>query len=141
MPRIAIILALLFSSPALAASCGERVMAYTAYEDYDDQLQVEHKVSVFPVPEFSPDSAFGGLLVKKKEDPKLKVTLEVLKNGAVAREKSWDFSDEELKEGFRATEEMNASEFLGFRPGSFRLRLTLNGKTVCEDTFAIQSGD
>lgn len=143
MPRIAIALILsLVSSATAFAGCGERVQAYTSYEDYNDQMERVDGVSIFPLMEYSPHSAFEGLVISDQESPKTKVEIEVRKGKNKKARESFSFKKFALKDGFRATVDFDPAEFFGDEDGSYVLRLVLNGKTLCEEgPHEIQSGD
>ncbi len=138
MSRITIIasLSILLLAPAgaYAESCGDRVKAFDTYEDYDDQMNKEEGVSIYSVMDFSPHSSFQGLLISTKENAKTKVEIEVLKDGSSVRKKSWDFSPWKLRSGYLATKDMEAFDFMGNDEAKFVIRLTLNGKSICEDS-------
>jgi hypothetical protein len=138
MSRITVIasLSILFfaSSGAYAESCGDRVKAFDTYEDYDDKMNKEEGVSIYSVMDFSPHSSFQGLLVQAKENAKTKVEIEVLKDGGSLRKKSWEFSPWKLRSGYLATKDIEAYDFMGNEEAQFILRLTLNGKVLCEDS-------
>ncbi len=136
MSRTSIIfvsLLMILPSFAMAETCGSRVKAFDTYEDYDDQMNKEEGVSIYSVMEFSPHSSFEGLLISNKENPKTKVEIVVQKSGRTLRKKSWDFSPWKLREGYFATKDMGAYDFMGNDEAEFVLRLTLDGKVLCED--------
>jgi hypothetical protein len=145
MPRTSIIYLLaIFLAPLAvqAESCGDRVKAFDTYEDYDDNMKKEEGVSIFSIMDFSPHSSFEGLVISSKENPKTKVEIEVRKNGTNLRTKSWDFQAWKIRSGYLATQNMSAFDYMGFEEAEFVLRLTLNGKTLCEDApKEIQVGD
>lgn len=144
MPRIAIalILGLVSSASPAFADCGDRVQAFSSYEDYNDQMERVDGVSIFPLMEYSPHSAFDGLVISEQENPKTKVEIEVRKGKNKKARESFSFKKFALKDGLRATTDLDPAEFFGDEEGSFTLRLVLNGKTLCEDgPREIQAGD
>lgn len=142
MPRIAVTLLLSLLSTSAFADCGERVQAFTSYEDYNDQMQRVDGVSIFPLIEYSPHSSFDGLVISSNENPKTKIEIEVRKGKNKKARESFAFKKFALKDGFRATTDLDPAEFFGDEDGSFVLRLVLNGKTLCEDgPREIQAGD
>lgn len=142
MPRIAIALILSLVSSSAFADCGERVQAFTSYEDYNDQMERVDGVSIFPLMEYSPHSAFEGLVISDKENPKTKVEIEVRKGKNKKARESFSFKKFALKDGYRATVDLEPAEFFGDEDGAYVLRLVLNGKTLCEEgPHEIQAGD
>jgi hypothetical protein len=138
MPRTAIItaLALLFSTTAFAGECGSRIKAFSTYEDYDDQMNKEIGVSIFAVTEYSPASSFEGLLIGRKEDKNSKVEVEVRKSakGAAERKNDFSFQKWEIDKPYLVAGGLVPEDHIGFEEGFFVLRLTLNGKVLCEDS-------
>ncbi len=133
MPRIAIIF--LLSLNAMAAEpCQTRVMAVDPYVDYDDTLQHKEVVAhPFPIEDFSPDGSFESILVKGNEKPDTRLELEVKENGKAPRKQSWELEKWDLGSGYYVAKDLTPAEFLKFQPATFVLRLTLNGKILCED--------
>lgn len=143
MPRNSLIavaaLLLAFSNLALAKpeNCGKRVQAYNEYEELAAGKIVE-KVSIFDISEWAPDSAFEGLAVSAAEDPATKVEIEMFKGKSkrAAAKKAWAPKAWSDRQDFRRVESFSrGKEFFGskFEKGSFVVRLTLNGKVLCED--------
>lgn len=133
MPRIAIILLAAFlSTDALAGSCGARISAFNTYEDYDDKMNKEEGVTLFEPVEFSPHSAFEGLVVDKSEKPGTKLEIEV-KKAKSKKTKSFSLVPWKIKAEYLVADGLDAPAFIGFEPGTYVLRLTLNGRTLCED--------
>jgi hypothetical protein len=131
---------LLISLPAMAkpAACGKRVQAFNEYEELGTDKKIVEKVSIFPVGEWSPDSAFEGLLVSAEEDPATKVEFETFKGKQKKRVMKRALAAHEWKErkDFRVVEDFKRGKdiFGGkYEAGSFVVRLTLNGKVLCED--------
>jgi hypothetical protein len=145
MPRTSIIYLLAILLAPLAAqaeSCADRVKAFDTYEDYDDNMKKEEGVSIFSIMDFSPHSSFEGLVISSKENPKTKVEIDVRKDGTKLRTKSWEFQPWKIRSGYLATQNMGAFDYMGFEEAEFVLRLTLNGKILCEDApKEIQVGD
>lgn len=145
MPRIAIALLLCFIASPAFADCKNRLQAFTTYEDYNDNMERVDGVSVFPLMEYSPHSAFEGLVISGEENPKTKVEVEVRKtiNGETLRRESFSFKKRAIfKDGLQATTDFDPATFLGDGNGFFVLRLILNGKVLCvEGPHEIQSGD
>lgn len=137
MSRIAIILlAALLAPNAFAGACGKRITAFSTYEDYDDQMNKDMGVSLFPVTEYSPSSSFEGLVISKKEDKDTKLEVEVRKSarGSAVREKTFRFDKWEIDKPYLVAHGFVPEDVLTFEEGYFVLRLTLNGKVLCEDS-------
>lgn len=145
MPRItlvAIFAVWIISTPAMAKTeaCGKRVQAFNEYEELVEGKLVT-KVSIFDLGEWSPDSGFEGLLVKASEDPKTKLEISATKGKKAksTKKKDWatgaqswkDNKDYRLVENFHKGKDVFGEKY---EDGTFVVRLTLNGKVLCEDS-------
>jgi hypothetical protein len=134
---IAIFLALLASIPATAApSCGDRLIAYTVYEEFENG-KIQQKHSFFPVGDWSDASAFDGLLLSGPTTASLDV---VLRQQAKRTVKRYSFSAWELDPAYSQAEGFAPKNFFKDADSgdSFTFRLKEDGKTACEDTYEIQ---
>ena len=148
MSRIAVIVALLLTLPVPAANsakeslCGKRVQAFNEYEELKDGKIIE-KVSVFDLPEWSPDSGFQGLVVKSGEKADTKIELEVLRQGEKQTVKAESkLGNWTARKDFLAPEKLDAKSVFGSKyvAGTYVVRLKLAGKTLCEETRKMAPG-
>ncbi|RYZ93727.1 MAG: hypothetical protein EOP11_27370, partial [Proteobacteria bacterium] len=107
MSRIAVVALFLtlfiLGKAALAAPlCDDRILGFNTYEDYDDKMQPDFGVTVFEVEEYSPNSAFEGLLVKaaNESEMKLEIGLSKKKSGAAAVTKAFSLEKSDHKKGY-----------------------------------------
>ncbi|MGE3262832.1 MAG: hypothetical protein AB7K68_13710 [Bacteriovoracia bacterium] len=145
MPRItlvAVLALLILSVPAMAKTetCGKRVQAFNEYEELVEGKLVT-KVSIFDMGEWSPDAGFEGLLVKAGEDPKVKLEISATKGKKAqsTKKKDWATAAQSWKDNknYRLVENFDKGrDVFGekYEDGTFVVRLTLNGKVLCEDS-------
>ncbi|MGZ3695626.1 MAG: hypothetical protein ACXWQO_16060 [Bdellovibrionota bacterium] len=146
MPRITLVTLatlLLLSTPVLAkggvAACGKRVQAFNEYEELDKDKKIVEKVSLFDVGEWSPDSGFQGLAIKADEDANTKVQIEVSRGKKAKSKKKTDLSAKAWKDrqDYRQVEDFNGGKAIfgeNYEAGTFVVRLTLNGKVLCQNS-------
>lgn len=143
MPRITLIALLLLSVPAMAKeNCGGRIQAFNEYEEMQNGKIIE-KVSLFDLPNWSPNEGFQGLAVRATEKPGTKLEVEMQK--AKKKQKaSAALSAWAVRKDFQYAEKFNPKEFFSekFSGGTFVVRLIVDGKVACESgPHKISSGD
>lgn len=142
MSRIAIVLTVvcaslpLFANAAAPAACGDRIQAFNEYEELQNGKIVE-KISLFDLPEWTPDAGFQGLAVNAGEKAQTRLEIEVRKKGAkkALKKKDWPVKAWNARKDFQVLD--------GFQPkdvfteaaagGTYVARLVLNGKVLCEE--------
>lgn len=128
--------ALLMGRAAFAApACGDRIQGFVTFEDYDDNLRPAPGATLFTVEDYSSESGFHGLAVKKSEDraTKLEIELRDTKKGPARKTESFSLSDWDRKKGYLFATDLSGSETLSEESGFFVMRLRLNGRVLCED--------
>jgi len=119
---------------AFAAPCDDRILGFNTYEDYDDKMQPDPGVTVFEVEEFSPNSAFEGLLVKGDGSEKLQLSFRKKKTSADARAEAFSLEKSEHKKGYYQAVKFDSRKvFGGTDENYFVMRILKNGHAVCED--------
>ena len=135
-----------------ASKCGERIKSFALWEDLapgsgdigggDDKFIEKH--SIYTIPEGTNDSSdLGGFLIRNTEDPNTKLEIDVKQKGEL-RKYSFGFIPWERDDTYLVTDGLNTDRDIvrGFAPGSFVMRITLDGNLLCKDSpRKIEEGD
>lgn len=132
-----ILTALLLGRAAIAApSCGARIQAYATSQDYDDALKpLPPEATLFEIEGYSSaGGSWDGLVVKEREDHATKVVIEVRQKGAAPATHSFETEAWTLKPGYRVAKGFSVDKvFANGSEGTFVMKLSLNGRVVCEN--------
>jgi hypothetical protein len=118
---------------ALAAPCDGKVLGFNTYEDYDDKMQPDPGVTLFEVDEYSPNSAFEGLLVKGDTSATLEIAFQKKNGGPEVRKESFSLEKSEHKKGFSQAAGLDTKKLFSGDDNYFIIRVIKNGRAVCED--------
>jgi hypothetical protein len=124
---------IIFGRAAFAADCGEKIQAFNTYEDYDDNMQPDPGVSVFPVEEYSSNSSFEGVLVKASPGSKLGIAFFKALNKPASRTQTLDLEKSEHKKGYSQAVGFDHRKLFSGNEKHFTLSILKDGKAICED--------
>ena len=124
----------LFALSARAAEtpdCGDRLLAYTVYEEFEDG-EIKEKISTYPVEGWSDASAFKGLVTRQGKGLALEIELI---HGKFHQKSRFAFAPWEKDKSYFVAEGFQAEKFFENAESgdSFILRLKRKDKAVCED--------
>jgi hypothetical protein len=118
---------------AFAAPCDDRILGFNTYEDYDDKMQPDPGVTVFEIEEYSPDTAFEGVLVKGDASASLEIGFQRKKGHPVSRTETFSLEKSEHKKGYSQAAKFDGKRVFAGDENYFVMKIVKNGRPVCED--------